>query len=249
MEVGFSQPIELAWMETTAAMVSAGESPFIIRQRLDEILRHKIAVHTASKRSSRSKRISMLMRIWVEPKLQHISFRDRGLVLLKDSSPPDRIAIHYVMTMVAYPFFHGVTEHIGRLIRLQDTFMVQQLARRCKETFGQRDTVKYALTRVVRSLMDWELLMRVTKTGAYSAVVGKPVSRVEVAALLLEATLRSTGRKQAPLDSITASPALFPFKIVKWSSAAISVQQRLSIRREGYATDVLSLVPDGVEKQ
>jgi hypothetical protein len=113
-----------------------------------------------------------------------------------------------------------------------------------KETFGQRDTVKYALTRVVRSLMDWELLTQVTKTGAYSAVVGKPVSRVEVAALLLEATLRSTGRKQAPLDSITASPGLFPFTLVKWSSASISVQQRLSVRREGYATDVLSLQDD-----
>src|SRR5260370_31581777 len=114
------------------------------------------------------------------------------------------------MLIETYPFFSTVSEHIGRLLRLQDQCSMDQLKRRSREDLGQRDTVSYAVTRVVRTLVDWGLLTKSQKKGAYSP--GQPilVSSLPMLELLAEASLIAS-RKEANLaQNILVSPLLFP---------------------------------------
>jgi hypothetical protein len=106
---------------------------------------------------------------------------------------------------------------------------MDQLKRRCREELGQRDTVSFAVTRVIRSLLDWELLAKGDKTGTYS--VGKPIEPVAtgMAELLAEAALISSGETNGIVEQILASPCLFPCQFPsnmltsRWQSNRLSL--------------------------
>ena len=229
MEIGFSQPIELPWMEASVKGIVEGLSPKEIRCKLDELLSHKIAADSSSKRSSRNKRVSILMKIWVEPRKEYVGYRNYAMSLWSHAESSQRVLIHYAMTIVAYPFVWAVSIHIGRLLRIQDQFSTEQLKRRCQEEFGQRDTVAYALTRVVRTLTDWGLLIRSEKSGTYQAPPANHNSPLELEHLLIEAYLRTSNEHDCLIDNIAATPGFFPWQFRHFTLSAITSSSRLSI--------------------
>jgi hypothetical protein len=229
MQIGFSQPIELVWLEAAANCAADGLSVVESRARLDELLSHKIAVNSTSKRSSRNKRVTILMSTWVTPKRELFGFRDHALAVLKLASGRERTLVHYAMLIATYPFFALVANHVGRLLRLQDRCSMDQLKRRCREELGQRDTVSFAVTRVIRTLLDWELLAKGDKTGTYS--VGKPIepAAMGLAELLTEAALISSGETNGIVEQIVASPCLFPCQFPSNMVTSHWQSQRLSL--------------------
>lgn len=234
IQIGFSQPIELAWMEAAANAVSAGLTPQQVRESLHELLADRIAVKSVAHGSSRVKRVAILMTIWVEPRTENLSFRDFALTLWRSATGAQRVLIHYAMTIVAYPFFLAVSTHIGRLLRLQEHFSVEQLKRRCQEEFGQRDTVAFALTRVLRTLADWGLLIRAGKVGIYAAPMATQDNPRLFEHLLIEACLRAGNERDCLIDNITANPGLFPWKFRHSSLPEITASTRLSIRSSDF---------------
>jgi len=229
MQIGFSQPIELAWLEAAANSVAEGLSVEEARERLDDLLSHKIAVNSTSKRSSRNKRVTILMSTWVTPKRELVGFRDHALSVLKLASGRELTLVHYAMLIATYPFFALVASHVGRLLRLQDQCSMDQLKRRCREELGQRDTVSFAVTRVTRTLLDWELLAKGVKTGTYSIGQSIEPSSPGMAELLAEAAMISSGETNALVEQILGSPCLFPcrfpFSMVSshWQSKRLSL--------------------------
>jgi hypothetical protein len=229
MQIGFSQPIELAWLEAAANFVADGLSPEDARARLDELLSHKIAVNSSSKRSSRNKRVTILISTWVKPKRELVGFRDHALSVLKLASGRDRTLVHYAMLIATYPFFALVANHVGRLLRLQDQCSMYQLKRRCREELGQRDTVSFAVTRVIRTFLDWGILAKGDKTGLYS--IERPIEPAsqEIVEILAEATLIASGETNALAEQILASPCLFlcrfPSSLIssRWQSKRFSL--------------------------
>lgn len=234
MQIGFSQPLELPWMEAAANAVTAGVPPQEIRDRLNELLVHKIAAKSVAHGSSRYKRVSILMTIWVEPRKENRAFRDHALTLWQSATSTQRVLIHFAVTIAAYPFFWAVTTHIGRLLRLQDHFSTEQLKRRCQEEFGQRDTVGFAMTRVVRTLADWGLLIRSEKVGTYKAPASTQNNPRSLEHLLIEAYLRAANDRDCLLENITASPGLFPWHFKHSSLSEITASSRLSIRSSDF---------------
>lgn len=210
MQIGFSQPVEIAWMEATAALVVDGLSIPEIRERLDEMLSQKIAVNSLSKRSSRNKRVTILMTTWVSPKHDLVGFRDYALTVLRTVQGQERTLIHFSMLIATYPFISVVAGHVGRLLRLQDHCSMEQLKRRCREDLGQRDTVSFAVTRVIRTLIDWGLLAKRDRPGIYSAAQPIEVSSVGMVELLTEAALIASDESNALAETILGSPCLFP---------------------------------------
>lgn len=234
MQIGFSQPIEIAWMEAAATFVVEGMSIPEIRERLDGMLSQKIAVNTTSKKSSRYKRIAILMTTWVVPRRDLAEFRDHALSVFKTVRGRERILVHYAMLIATYPFFSVVAGHVGRLLRLQDHCSMEQLKRRCREELGQRDTVSFAVTRVVRTLIDWELLAKSDKPGEYSAAHPIEVSPVGMVELLTEATLIASGESNALAETILRSPCLFPCLFTSNTISALRRSTRLSITTSEY---------------
>jgi hypothetical protein len=174
------------------------------------------------------------MKIWVEPSKKHADFRDYAFDLWRNADETQRVLIHYAMTIVAYPFFWSVSTHIGRLLRLQDHFSIDQLKRRCKEEFGQRDTVAYSLTRVVRTLADWGLVVRSEKVGTYTAAMSTPASPRSFEHLLIEACLRASNERDCLIENVVASPGLFPWHFRHFSLTEITATSRLSVRSSDF---------------
>lgn len=242
MEIGFSQPIELPWLEHAAFLVASRRNREQVRTSLNDLLSGKIATESHSKRSSRSKRISILMQIWVVPPPHAQTFRDGGLSLIRRLPSIEHLPLHYGMTITAYPFFATVSETIGRLLRLQGEFTIQQLQRRVCEALGQRDTVKYAVSRVVRSLVDWGCLKQQKTSGCYTTETIFPIQDPELICWLLEAVLLSRNQKSMPLDQVESSPVLFPFAPVSIREALRHPSNRLSIIRHGLDSELIERI-------
>lgn len=234
MQIGFSQPIEFAWMEAAARLVAEGHDTNAIREKLDGLLAQTIAVNTTSKKSSRYKRLAILMTTWVIPRRELGEFRDNALSVLKDATGNERVLVHYAMLLATYPFFAVVAGHAGRLLRLQDQCSIDQLKRRCREELGQRDTVSYAVTRVVKTLMDWGLITKGERTGIYSQAQPINVISPGMISLLAEAVLIASGEQDALAESTIGSPCLFPAKIVENPIFMIAQSSRLSLTKSDY---------------
>lgn len=65
MQIGFSQRIQLDWLEHTAALVLAGQTREQIDAALQGFLSDKLSVGGTAERGNREKAITILLRIWV----------------------------------------------------------------------------------------------------------------------------------------------------------------------------------------
>ena len=65
MQIGFSQRIQLDWLEQTAALVLAGQTREQIEATLQECLHDKLSVGGTAQRGNREKAITILLKIWV----------------------------------------------------------------------------------------------------------------------------------------------------------------------------------------
>jgi len=239
MEIGFSQPIELPWLEQTAFLVASGRGPDQVRASLNDFLASKIPVPNESAHGSRYKRISILMRTWVLLKPKSHAFHHQALALIRALPSSEHLPLHYGMTITAYPFFAAVSENIGRLLTLQESFTIEHIQRRMRETLGQRDTVKYATTRVVRSLVDWKCLLQ-TKRSSYHATKPYSVSEPHLCVWLYEAVLRGKGASTMNADTLSGSKSLYPFNPPPLKHHP-SRDSRLRITRSGPDGEVVEL--------
>lgn len=63
-QVGFSQRIQLSWLEYTAQLVLAGKSRDEINDALQEHLQDKLSVGHQVERGNREKAITILLKVW-----------------------------------------------------------------------------------------------------------------------------------------------------------------------------------------
>lgn len=112
-EVGFSQRIKLEWLEYTAGLALAGLERKKIVEELRKLLREQISIGGSAERSNREKVISILIRIWINGPAELKGLREEGKRLLRGAAGGERTAIHWGMSMAAYPFFGRVMEIAG----------------------------------------------------------------------------------------------------------------------------------------
>ena len=120
-QIGFSQRIQLDWLEYTTNLVLAGNRKDEIVAALSERLKEKLSVGNDPERGNRDKAITILTKVWVTVPMELRTLRDEGLGLLLRLDRKDRMLVHWCMCMAVYPFFGTVAEATGRLLRLQGT--------------------------------------------------------------------------------------------------------------------------------
>jgi len=241
-QVGFSQRIRLEWLEYTANLVLAGNTRSAVADALQELLMDKVSVGGEAERSNRSKTITILTRIWSTAPSELETFRTRGLELMCQIRPQDRIVLHWGMTAAAYPFWADVAIQAGRLMRLQGAVSAAQVQRRMAEHYGDRETVSRATRRVMSSFVDWGVLSRAEEKGIYVLGLCVPVSDPRLVSWLVEATLRAGPNSVAPLRDIIASPALFPFRLEAiHPEGLIQSSGSLEVFRHGIDVDLVEL--------
>ena len=240
-QVGFSQRVRPEWLEKTANMILAGNDQIAIQDALQDLLADKVSVGGRSERGSREKTITILMKIWLNVPHGLEGLRDEGLNLLRDARANHRVAIHWGMALAVYPFWGEVAAQVGRLLRLQADLTAEQVQRRIRERYGDRQTVSRATRRVLRSFIDWGVLDDTERKGRYAQGERHSITDEAMIAWLAEAVLRSRAGSTTP-RSLLDDPAIFPFRLVHLSAARlVSFSPRLEVLRHGLDDELVML--------
>ena len=241
-QIGFSQRIRLEWFEQTANLTLAGNDKATINESLQDLLQDKVSVGGKSVRGNREKVITILLKTWLTVPRELEKLRDEGLEILQGLPRKDRIAVHWGMTLAAYPFWGSVAAHTGRLLRLQGTAAAAHVQRRIKEDYGKRKTASRAARRVLRSFIDWGVLKETGDKGVYCQGNQYPVEDPRLIAWLVEASLRARVNGSAAMKDLLESPSTFPFHLVHLSAEqATSLSPRLDILRQALDDDLVML--------
>ena len=239
-QIGFSQRIQLDWLEYTANLALAGNTRAEIAAELNERLRDKLSVGSDPKRGTRHKAITILTKVWISVPKGREDLRNQAIELLRRASPTDRIFIHWCMCMAAYPFFGRVAYTTGRLLRLQGTAGAAQVQRRLREQFGERETVARAARRILRTFIDWGVLQETHTKGVYCGTGKRAAGSSEALGLwAIQAVLVATrGKRQSP-DVLMNGPHMFPFDATAPSVRKMEMCDALELTHHGLDNDVL----------
>lgn len=242
--IGFNQRVQLEWLNEAAELVMSGKNTEEIRAALYNLLADKLSVNNskpADSGSNRGKTVSILSQIWVTPPSPLGGLHQDGLKLLNRLPNPERLPVHWGMSMAVYPFFGQVAETLGRLLRLQDTVNIAQIQRRMREQLGESETVSRATHRVIRSFVDWGVLAESKQRGIYRATSSLTLTDSEVLAWLFEAVLVATDAKTSMLKVLTDAPSLYPFKFANPATLRLETNPRLEFFYQGLDQKLVSL--------
>ena len=241
MQIGFSQRIQLDWLEGTALLLLRGHERRKIQAALHEMLQGRLSVGGTAERGNREKAISILLKIWVTVPTGLRLFRDDGLAHLNRLPLTDHLPVHWGMTIAVYPFVNVVAEAVGRLLRLQGSCAAMQVQRRLREQLGERETVARAARRILRCFIDWGVLQEAKEKGVYQSAPARLVTDKKLAAWLIEAMLRASGSTAAPLKAIIQHPALFPYVVGPLNIGDLEGHNRLEWFRQGLDEEMVTL--------
>ncbi len=241
VQVGFSQRIQLEWLEFTAQLLLAGSTRAEIQTKLDNFLQDKVSVGSESQSSGRRKTISILLRTWVgvPPHLEPL--RNEGLEYLSSIPHDQHLALHWGMTMVVYPFVAIVAATVGRLLQLQGKVAAVSVQRRIREQLGERETVSRSTRRVLRCFVDWGVLEDTNEKGIYQAAPMQFVDNRKLAVWLIETALIASGFSSKSMNAIIQTPALFPFTINLINFRDLESNQRLELFYQGFDENMVML--------
>ncbi|GAC1459459.1 MAG: hypothetical protein NVS2B14_08610 [Chamaesiphon sp.] len=241
VQIGFSQRIQVEWLEMTANLVLASRTRSDIQTVLDNFLQDKLSIGSNTKSTNRRKAISILLRIWVGVPKHLEPLRNEGLEHLRRLPNKQHLSVHWGMTMAVYPFFGVVAETVGRLVGLQGAFAAASVQRRIKEQLGDKETVSRAARRVLRCFVDWGVLQDTNEKGIYQAVSLQFLEDKELASWLIEAAFVASKADTGSIGAIAQSYALFPFIITQFNLTNLEVNQRLELFRQGLDENMIAL--------
>ena len=210
--IGFDRRLELAWLDATIGFCQQDLSASWVVRRLREHLGLEIAGEEA-----RRKTITVLLRIWVNVPAREGYLRDEALKLATEIAPEERLWLHWGMSLLAYPFFRDVAATVGQLSRLQGAVRFSQVQRRMIESWGERTTLRRAVQRLLRSLVEWGALQDTDERGSYDVVPSRQTSNAGLALWFLGCALRANGSEQIPLRGLAQLPYAFPFDLLPFT--------------------------------
>lgn len=232
--IGFTQRIQLEWLEWTAQMALAGLSSDEIYAELQNRLRPIVSVGGHDNRSNRGKAVGILLKIWVKTVKELRPFRDEGLEMLAQLPGEKHLPIHWGMSMATYPFFGTVVDAVGRLLQLQGNVTFAQVERRVQEKYGQRESIHRATQRVFYGLQEWGILAKTNEQMVFTGTKTIDVSTPQLSSWLVEAGMITAGVQSIPLRTVSQMPALFPFSLIE---PRIMDKNRLELFRQGLDSD------------
>lgn len=235
--LGFDQRIRLEWLEAAAGHAAAGKTYDEMREALLDLLDGVVGGRRYA--SARSKTVTVLSRVWggVVPGTEGL--RRRAIEALPHVDAAERVALHWAMSLSAYPFFADVAVIVGRLLELQDEAPMAHIVRRTVELWGDREKVHGASQKVVRSMADWGCLTEPSK-GVFRRRTPQLEVRDELASTLAEGLLFGGEQSAVPLPQLLRHPAAFPFQ-VELHAYNLRRGQTFEITRQGLDLDVVSL--------
>jgi len=231
--IGFDRKIELNWLNSFADQVSLGGTAKEHREYLRTLLAeaHPGAV-------ARGKSVTVMMRIWALVPAQQHPIREEAFALLQTIAPQDRVWLHWGMAQMAYPIFRDLASTIGRLLKLQEEVLWGQLHRRLASTWGERTTVKKAVPRLVRSMVDWGTLSDSENNRSFTAAESLKTKSKHLQLWLLKTAHCSQPKETIEFSELLGFPNLFPFKFTI-SKSDLRDCESFALHRQGMDMDMI----------
>jgi hypothetical protein len=237
--IGYNRTVRLRWLDQVVELILAGRDEEEIYRILRDALSDQLSVGSAAKRGSREKTITLLVKTWLRVPASLTAFRDEGLELFKSAAKSDRLALHWGMSMAAYPFWRNVADSTGRLFRLQGTASASQVQRRMKEVYGEREVVTRSARYVLRAFADWGVIQDTMLQGTYSPCPTLRVDKPAVVAWLLEGAMYGGTSSSVDWKALVQSPALFPFQLQTVTSQLMTRSGRIEVVRHSLGDELL----------
>jgi hypothetical protein len=207
VSIGFNRHLESDWLAQTASWVANGIENKELKDKIDSMLTPVFTSQVA-----KDKTRNLLFGIWSKlPKHISAQFQADGAKLLMDHSEI-HLVFHWGMMLAKYPFFTFVIAQIGRLTKLNDSFVYSQLEQRVTENFGDTSTIKRSMQFVVRTLMNLQVLAN-PKQGVYQLQNPIKVEAAPIKAWLTEANILTDDSSSKSLTVINDDPVWFPFDL------------------------------------
>ncbi len=228
--IGFDRRLRFDWLDDAVGLCRDGIEPGVIAAQLNDRLEREIAGSEA-----RRKTVTVLLRIWVNVPGECKRLRGEALDLAAQIQPAERLWLHWGMALLAYPFFRDVAGTVGHLGRLQGALGHAQVQRRMTEAWGQRTTLERAVQRVLRTLVDLDVLTETGRRGQYSIAPVRRTQDQDLALWALECALRVHEAEQVPIEELGHLAYMFPFDVsshlneVRCSGRFESVRQGLDL--------------------
>jgi hypothetical protein len=207
VSIGFNRHLESDWLTQTASWVANGVEGKELKDKIDLLLSPVFTSQVA-----KDKTRNLLFGIWNKlPKHIPPAFQNDAANLLMEHSELN-LVFHWGMMLAKYPFFKAVVLQIGRLTKLNDSFLYSQLEQRITENYGDTSTIKRSMQFVVRTLMNLDLLAN-PKQGVYQLRKPINVNNSAVKAWLVEASVYSAQVTSRSLTAINDENVWFPFEL------------------------------------
>ena len=233
--IGFDRKLELAWLDAVVGLLQQGLEPDAILGEL-----HQKLVLDIRGTEARRKSVTVLMGIWVNIPDKHVSLRDEALSLAGHVAPRDRTALHWGMSLLAYPFVRDVAATVGNLGHLQGNFSLAQVRRRMVESWGERTTLQRAIQRAMRTLVQWGAILDTQERGQYRLAPAQRIEEPSMALWLLHCALLANGSELVPLQGLGQLPYLFPFDLMPVVSD-VRRSKRFEVSRQGLDLEMVSV--------
>jgi len=233
--IGFDRKLQLDWLDVTVAQCQSDWDPDRILRNLDLLLETEIIGDKARRNT-----LTVLMRIWVKVPEEQTEIRNEGLALATDVVPAERLWLHWGMSLLAYPFFRDVAATVGQLGRLQGDFSQAQVQRRMIEGWGQRTTLERAVQRLLRTFVEWQVVLDAGTRGSYSLAPGHQTKNTNLALWLMGCALRANGAEQVPLRELERMPYTFPFELTSFLGD-LRQSARFEVSRQGLDLDMVAV--------
>jgi hypothetical protein len=205
--VGFNRFIKREWLEFTAFLACREKDEKIIRKNLNEYLEKETKAEI-----TRQKTVAELLRIWVNVPASHENLKEKALDLFEKVPEDEKMLLHWSMIILAFPIFIDVASSLGKIFSLQDRVSLKSLEKRIFEKWGERSTVKYALPKIVGSMVEWGVITR-TKVGEYTKVQTIEIKNKDCKLFFINCYMQALEKDYLRFIEANNLSAAFPFKL------------------------------------
>jgi hypothetical protein len=236
--IGFNHNIRLAWLDAAAAFCAETDNLGEVRARLEPIVGQDIAG-----RVWRRKAIDVLINIWGKSGENTSGLRQEAIAYFQATPVlPDRLWLHYGLTLLCYPFFRETAAVIGQLTRLEEVITQARVKQRMISERGPLGSLDKAVERVIFSLRNWGILTDSDRRYTYVPQrQGLSASRPELEAWLLACALHAHPAEELPFTDLIRLPELFPFRFTL-TVDHLRQHPRFVVQRQGAGWDMVRVV-------
>lgn len=232
-EIVFRRKVRMLWLEQALALAASGADWESARAALEP----EVAAENAGKETIR-KVLEHIKRIWFEPPPEAAALLQDALMLSRRPEISAKL-LCWGMAIAACPFVGSVAENLGRLIRLQGKAPREDVQRRMREQYGDREYVNRITRFTISSFRDWGVVGKDGSLGDYSPGQVMRPNSVEMMIWLIEALMVSRSRNQLMLSEVFSHPALFPVSMELFNPQMIQEGSRLKMGRQGLNQDFI----------